>query len=433
MATEEFLKKHRAGLVVPPAEQKKFLEQLRGRLPEEVFLEGNDFTLEKKLGSGSYGVVHLAKLNKQQVAAKEICCQKKNIKRIKREITFLSSLKHPHVVSFIGLVVKHKQELYIIQEYMANRDLENFIDETFRKTKKGPFKKPQQIQDIFPFGHRLSLVMQVARGLEYLHCSDVVHRDIKPGNVLLNNNKIDAKICDFGLSKRMSRSGTKRKNSAVGTPAYAPPEVHDDVEIRPELSPEVDMFSFGVLAFEVLCAKRWKERLKSIEDSFKHTSMKALTKIIQQEGDHDDLIDLLTECIDPQAGKRPNSSHVKHFMECHFEKYSKAVPAALDFLPTDCKDIHTRAYGKLDENGNWVGTSFGKERKTRRAEKRKRKAEKKATGENGEKEEEDEDRSDEEDEDEDDDEDENEEEKEEKEEKKEKKEKEEEKKEEKEE
>jgi serine/threonine-protein kinase len=152
--------------------------------------------------------------------------------RFKREAKILARLDHSNIIKVLDFG-SHEKDFYISFEYFESKDLRSYIKQT-KLTK-------QQNKDI---------LVQIARGLFAAHQEGIVHRDIKPENVLINSQQ-KVKIADFGLATTTDENLVTRKSSIVGTPAYMSPE-----QIRGEkLSEKSDLFSLGVLAFELYTGK----------------------------------------------------------------------------------------------------------------------------------------------------------------------------------
>ncbi len=146
----------------------------------------------------------------------------------KQEAELLSKVHHPHVVRFYGVAV-HQGDFYIVTEF-CDSSLHRLLQQHHAQGNK------LELEDLY------RLAFQVANGMAYLHARSIVHRDLKPENILVNE-KGDAKIADFGLSRFLAK-GQPLLTVQVGTPAYMCPEMAHGTT---DMGASVDVYSFGVL------------------------------------------------------------------------------------------------------------------------------------------------------------------------------------------
>ena len=196
------------------------------------------YEVVRKIGEGGFGVVHEGwdPAIKRRVAIKTCTAQDEDRrKRFFREAEIAGNLQHRHIVTVFDLGLQDGVP-YLVQEYLSGEDLGEKL------------KRKEAIPDTV----KLDYLIQVAEGLEYAHSQNVVHRDIKPGNVrILQDGSV--KIMDFGIAKLMDAEIQLTKTGmTVGTAAYLAPEQFEgrEVDLR------ADIFSYGVLAYELLSGKR---------------------------------------------------------------------------------------------------------------------------------------------------------------------------------
>lgn len=150
----------------------------------------------KIIGEGSYGSVYLAQMinMKNQTLSKNVAIKKFKIDNEEeglpatslREICLLKSLNHPNIIKLNDIIFEdQKKSLSLVMDYM-DMDLSKFIE----NQKEPP--SPYTIK---------SIMYQILRGLRYMHLRRCIHRDIKPGNILMDNETLTVKIADFGLAK----------------------------------------------------------------------------------------------------------------------------------------------------------------------------------------------------------------------------------------
>ncbi|RKX68988.1 hypothetical protein DRP53_09500 [candidate division WOR-3 bacterium] len=152
------------------------------------------------------------------------------IKRFEREAKAAASLKHENIVDIIDYG-REEGRYFIAMEYVDGRSLKSILD---------------QIHEV-PIEVALKITSDVLKGLEYAHKKGVIHRDIKPGNILLSYEG-KAKIVDFGLAKAREQSSLTVTGALVGTPAYMSPEQ----AVGKEVDHRSDLFSLGIVLYEML-------------------------------------------------------------------------------------------------------------------------------------------------------------------------------------
>jgi len=150
------------------------------------------------------------------------------LERFRREAKVLARLDHPNIIRVLDFG-SDKTVYYISFEYFESRNLRQI----FQKTGLSHEQK-------------ISILIQLLRGLDAAHHNGIVHRDVKPENILVNDN-LKLKLADFGLAFTAGESKLTSKTSLIGTPAYMSPE-----QIRGEgLNNKTDLFSAGIVAFEI--------------------------------------------------------------------------------------------------------------------------------------------------------------------------------------
>uniref|UniRef100_A0A182SKA8 Aurora kinase n=1 Tax=Anopheles maculatus TaxID=74869 RepID=A0A182SKA8_9DIPT len=198
----------------------------------------SNFDIGRPLGRGKFGNVYLAReketkfvialkvLFKKQVHAQGIEHQ------VRREIEIQSHLRHPNILRMYGYF-HDESRIYLILEYAPGGTL-------FKEQQQQPGKR-------FPEKRCAIYVYSLVSALIYLHERNVIHRDIKPENLLLGHGG-ELKIADFGWSVH---EPTSSRTTLCGTLDYLSPEM---VQGQPHTK-TVDLWSLGVLAYELLCGK----------------------------------------------------------------------------------------------------------------------------------------------------------------------------------
>ncbi|KAJ4973022.1 hypothetical protein NE237_006196 [Protea cynaroides] len=150
----------------------------------------DNFNSKQELGDGGFGTVYYGKLrNGLEVAVKRL--YENNCKRVKQfmnEVGILARLRHPNLVTLCGCTSRHSRELLLVYEFIPNGTVADHLHGD--RTESGSL----------PWPTRMSIAIETAQALTYLHASDIIHRDVKTNNILLDQN-FHVKVADFGLSR----------------------------------------------------------------------------------------------------------------------------------------------------------------------------------------------------------------------------------------
>lgn len=236
-ATDVLAKSGSANLIC--AKLRRMIPKLRtsrsvpadSRLPRRI----GRFSIERELGRGGMGVVYrgVDPETGQVAAIKTLIGKSDNLDsllRFRREITLLVQLEHPNLVRMYESG-RSRDVFYYAMEYISGRSLDRFVES------RGPLAP----------GTAAGVIHAVASGLSYIHELGLVHRDVKPANILLSRER-GPLLSDFGLSKSMADIHLTATNQLVGTPQYMAPEY---IGGQP-CTPQSDLFSLGLVAFEAI-------------------------------------------------------------------------------------------------------------------------------------------------------------------------------------
>jgi serine/threonine protein kinase len=200
------------------------------------------YQLRGTIGSGGYATVKLAyRADRDQFFACKIIRRKRihsdyECKSFESEIRILQQLRCPHIVALCELF-KDNLNYYLMMEFCPNGDLFNVIVKLKRV--------PEAAAKVF--------IQQVLIALEYLHQRDIGHRDVKPENIMIDENG-NARLTDFGLAK-YAPPGVLTSTSC-GSPYYVSPEIISNAAYSPQKS---DMWSIGVVIFAMVSGQvPWK-------------------------------------------------------------------------------------------------------------------------------------------------------------------------------
>ncbi|XP_030970497.1 receptor-like protein kinase FERONIA [Quercus lobata] len=213
----------------------------------EIKKATNDFADDLLIGEGAVGKVYKGFIDDQgiSVAIKRLkYSSSEGVGELTNEVVLLCQIRHPNLIPLIGYCID-KSERCLVYGFMVNGNPRQhiFICGTDH--------------DPLPWKQRLAICIGVARGLHYLHTGlkhTIIHRDVKMDNILLDE-KWEAKLADFGLSKMgppsLSKALIRLESGVKGTLGYLDP----DYARRQEVTDKTDVYSFGVLLFELLCGR----------------------------------------------------------------------------------------------------------------------------------------------------------------------------------
>ena len=206
---------------------------------EELF--AHRYRLDRRIGVGGMSTVQLAfdtRLERNvavKLLAEHLAADDGFVQRFRREALAAARLVHPNVVQVYDFgtdEASHRQ--FIVMEYVEGHSGAELLRDQGRLS-------PQEVVDI---------CAQACRGLDYAHRNGVVHRDIKPGNLLRNPEHV-VKIADFGIAKAADDSDITRVGSVIGTAAYLSPE-----QARGEpAGPQSDLYALGVVAYQLITGR----------------------------------------------------------------------------------------------------------------------------------------------------------------------------------
>lgn len=177
--------------------------------------------------------------DQREVAVKRL--YENNLKRVEQfmnEVEILTRLRHPNLVTLYGCTSRRSRELLLVYEYIPNGTVADHLH------------GKRAVAGAIPWGVRLSIAIESADALAYLHDSDVIHRDVKTNNILLEED-FCVKVADFGLSRLFPNDVTHVSTAPQGTPGYVDPEYYQCYQ----LTDKSDVYSFGVVLCELISSK----------------------------------------------------------------------------------------------------------------------------------------------------------------------------------
>ncbi|MEO7996828.1 MAG: serine/threonine-protein kinase [Gemmatimonadaceae bacterium] len=262
---------------------------------------GSAYTIERELGGGGMSRVYIANDHQlsRQVVVKVLppsLAERVSIERFKREILLLAGLQHPHIVPILS-AADFEGLPYFIMPYVQGESLR-------ARLLRGPMSVRESV----------GIMRDVSRALMYAHEKGVVHRDVKPDNILLAGGS--ATVTDFGVAKafavsRRNQQSTLVANSitetgiSLGTPIYMAPE---QVAADPNVDFRADLYALGIVGYEMLIGTppfhgRTRQQVMTAQLTEKPPMVNHRRNDVSAA-----LSNLISMCLEKEAENRPRSS-----------------------------------------------------------------------------------------------------------------------------
>lgn len=197
------------------------------------------YELLERIGQGGYGIVYKAQdvvlnvVRAVKVLHPALMAATEFVARFRQEAQMAAGLEHPHIVPVYDLG-EDQGSFYLAMKYMPGASLKDRIAQNGR----------------LPFADALEITRQIASTLDFAHGRALIHRDVKPGNILFDANG-SARLADFGFAKALFVSGSASlsvSGGMVGTPAYIAPEVWSGRGA----TPASDLYSLACIFYEMI-------------------------------------------------------------------------------------------------------------------------------------------------------------------------------------
>ena len=294
-------------------------------------------------GSGSYGSIDIVRVN-------GMLCIKKSLhdillglggtesvskdqqdpiaEKFYNECELLWKMRHPNIVLFLGIHFEkqNKKRLSLIMEYLPT-NLEKCVD------------KCNELKCVIPSSIKLSILRDITHGMSHIHSNNIVHRDLSVANVLLTSC-LTAKICDFGVSRIVSKS-LRTLTIAPGAQYIMPPEA---MEANPKYTSKLDVFSFGVLALYLMlqeCPLPKDSSITVVHVIKKQIAIGRRAVYINQLKAMDRSVARVVEnCLMDEEKVRPHSAQLSDHVEESFKPYKENLfTDTISFLQSFGKQI----------------------------------------------------------------------------------------------
>jgi len=199
------------------------------------------YRIERRIGVGGMSTVQLAfdqRLERYvaiKLLAEHLADDPTFVSRFRREALAAARLVHPNIVQVFDFGFDERQhQHFIVMEHVSGRSCAELLRDL------GHLEVDQAVE----------IISQACRGLDYAHRNGVVHRDVKPGNLLVSDSDV-VKLADFGIARATDQSSITQAGSVLGTAAYLAPE-----QARgEEAGPRADIYSLGVVAYQLMSGR----------------------------------------------------------------------------------------------------------------------------------------------------------------------------------
>jgi hypothetical protein len=280
-----------------------------------------DFIELDKIGNGSFGIVYAAKnkLDNTNYAIKKIPLNfntEENYKILK-EVRFLAKLNNNNIVRYFTSWIEFSDDISLLDELNQNSNSQNLTEtekityfpiifiqmELCKYTLKLFIEKRNKFIEEINIKQVRDIILQISKGLKYIQDKKIIHRDLSPKNILIDDNLI-VKISDFGMAKNLISENIEETNSEYGTILYSPPEFSENI-----CSEKSDIYSLGIIYFEILnMFKTDMEKIKIINN----LKQDLVDEKLNQK--YPDDINLIKKMINKNLDERPNIDNIISFL-----------------------------------------------------------------------------------------------------------------------
>ena len=291
-----------------------------------------------RLGAGAYGSVEEVEIPGAICAAKKIhdvfqdrseiptALIRKAARQFVEECQLMSTLRHPHIVQFLGVCFLEGSRLPALVMERLLTSLHDLLDP---ETEPGTSQPDTDTKPYFPMGLKCSILHDVARGLVYLHghSPPIIHRDLSAMNVLINSAMV-AKIADLGMARILPGLSVATMTKAPGAFIYMPPEALEpkskEEEYKSRYDVTIDIFSLGVVAiFTIsqtfpcnLLAPNYRDKKKRLVARTELERRETyLQKVYGQLCEGHPLIQMIEQCLENFPEDRPTIQQVVQLVE----------------------------------------------------------------------------------------------------------------------
>ncbi|PRQ24791.1 putative dual-specificity kinase TKL-Pl-4 family [Rosa chinensis] len=241
----------------------------------------------ERIASGSCGDLHRGIYLGQDVAVKILRSEHLNAAledEFAQEVAILREVHHRNVVRFIGACTK-SPHLCIVTEYMPGGSLYDYLHKS---------------RNVLKLSELLKFAIHVCKGMEYLHRNDIIHRDLKTANLLMDTNNV-VKVADFGVARFQTQGGVM--TAETGTYRWMAPEV---INHQP-YDQKADVFSFAIVLWELVTAKVPYDTMTPLQAAL---GVRQGLRPELPTNAHPKLLELMQRCWDAVPSNRPAFSDI---------------------------------------------------------------------------------------------------------------------------
>lgn len=246
--------------------------------------------------SRSFGVVKRGVYKGQDVAVKLLLTQDLNDetkKEFEREVSLMKNLHHPNIIQFIG-ASNVEGKLALVTEFAPLGSLGTLL-----------------MREYISYNIKLVIVLEIARAIKFLHSNNIIHRDVKPHNILVFSLEpkatVHVKLTDFGTSKFVPDTSSVNMTKYTGTAKYMAPETFG---VDPRFTLSADVYSFGLLMWEVVTGlDAFSEKKYTWQSNIEEFVLAGNRMPIPEEMDPR-LASIIEQCWSQDPLKRPSITHV---------------------------------------------------------------------------------------------------------------------------
>ncbi|KAG4402626.1 hypothetical protein GLYMA_02G242700v4 [Glycine max] len=300
----------------------------------------DNFSEKNVLGQGGFGTVYRGELHDgTRIAVKRMECGAiagKGATEFKSEIAVLTKVRHRHLVALLGYCLDGNEKL-LVYEYMPQGTLSSHL-----------FNWPEEGLEPLEWNRRLTIALDVARGVEYLHSlahQSFIHRDLKPSNILLGDD-MRAKVADFGLVRLAPEGKASIETRIAGTFGYLAPEY----AVTGRVTTKVDVFSFGVILMELMTGRKaldetqpedsmhlvtWFRKMSINKDSFRKAIDSAMELNEETLASIHTVAELAGHCCAREPYQRPDMGHAVNVLSSLVELWKPSDQNSEDIYGID--------------------------------------------------------------------------------------------------